>query len=77
MRNRIAFLVPFFFLASVAWSQQSSGDAQSGAQSMPGMDMPAHDMSNMHMQKNDMPMSGDKDTDIYRENLPELDADTN
>ncbi len=61
MRNRIAFLVSFFFLASVVWGQ-SSGNAQSNSQTMPGMDMPAHDMSNMQMQTKDMPM-GDKDAD--------------
>ena len=38
MRNRIAFLVSFFFLASVVWGR-SSGNAQSNSQTMPGMDM--------------------------------------
>jgi hypothetical protein len=53
MRHRIAFLTSFFFLASVAWGQQPPSNSQSGDQSMPGMDMPTHDMSNM--QNKDMP----------------------
>jgi hypothetical protein len=50
MLNRIVILISSFFLASVAWGQQqpSSGNAQPSAQqSMPGMDMSGHDMSNM------------------------------
>src|SRR5579862_5032020 len=62
MRDRIAILIVLFFVNAVTWGQQqsSAGSAQSGAsQNMPGMDMPAHDMSNMK----DMPMGADKDSD--------------
>ena len=62
MRNRIVFLISFFVLASVAWGQQqpSGGNAQPSAQqNMPGMDMPAHDMSNMK----GMSMGGDNNKD--------------
>jgi len=59
MRNRIAFFASFFFLACIAWAQQPSSNSQSNSQSMPGMGMPAHDMSNMK----DMPMNGDSDKD--------------
>ncbi|MFY9949351.1 MAG: hypothetical protein WA261_13840 [Candidatus Sulfotelmatobacter sp.] len=62
MRDRIAISIVLCFMTSVSWGQQqpSGGSAQSGAsQNMPGMDMPAHDMSNM---KN-MPMGADKDSD--------------
>jgi hypothetical protein len=62
MRDRIVLLISFFLLASVTWGQQqpSGGNAQPSAQqNMPGMDMPAHDMSNMK----GMPMGTDKDKD--------------
>ncbi len=62
MRNRIVFVISFFLLASMCWSQQppASGNTQSnGQQSMPGMDMPGHDMSNMK----GMSMGTDKDKD--------------
>ena len=62
MRDRIAISIVLCLMTSVTWGQQqpSGGTAQSGAsQSMPGMDMPAHDMSNMK----DMPMGADKDKD--------------
>jgi len=65
MRNRIVFLISFFVLASVAWGQQqpSGGNAQPSAQqNMPGMDMPAHDMSNMK----GMSMGGDNNKDEKR-----------
>src|SRR5579872_3525 len=55
MHNRIVILRSCFFIASVAWGQQSAGNTQSGDQNMPGMNMPASDMSNMNM--------GDKDAD--------------
>ncbi|MHB8214759.1 MAG: hypothetical protein ACYDDS_01650 [Candidatus Sulfotelmatobacter sp.] len=59
MRNRIAVLISFCLLASVAWGQQTSQP------SMPGMDMSGHDMSNMQMQMQmkDMPMGAEKDSD--------------
>src|SRR5579863_5355521 len=59
MRNRIAVLISFCLLASVAWGQQNSQP------SMPGMDMSGHDMSNMQMQMQmkDMPMGAEKDSD--------------
>jgi len=65
MRNRTAVLISFFLFASVAWGQQvpASGAQPSGRQSMPGMDMSSHDMSNMQMQMKDMPMGADKDAD--------------
>ncbi len=64
MRNRIVVLMSLSLMASVAWGQQApaAGSApSSGQQSMPGMNMPGHDMSNMHMK--DMDMSADKDKD--------------
>jgi len=63
MRNRIAVLISFFLLAGITWGQQSpagSSAAPAAQQSMPGMDMPGHDMSNM--QSKETPM-GDKDKD--------------
>ena len=60
MHNRIVVLISLFFLASVAWGQQSAGSgASSTQQSMPGMNMPGHDMSNMK----GMDMSADKEKD--------------
>src|SRR5271168_2127917 len=61
MRDRIVVLISLFLLTSVTWGQQpaSSSAPSSGQQSMPGMDMPAHDMSNMK----GMDMSADKDSD--------------
>jgi hypothetical protein len=49
MRDRIAILLSLFLSAGVMWSQQqapASAPANS-QQSMPGMDMSEHDMSNM------------------------------
>jgi hypothetical protein len=49
MRDRIAILLSLFLSAGVIWSQQQampSAPANS-QQSMPGMDMSTHDMSNM------------------------------
>jgi hypothetical protein len=49
MRDRIAILLSLFLSAGVMWSQQqapASAPANS-QQSMPGMDMSTHDMSNM------------------------------
>jgi len=65
MRDRIAVLISFFLLASITWGQQqpSSGNTQPSSQSMPGMDTPAHDMSNMQMQMKDMPMATEQDKD--------------
>jgi hypothetical protein len=54
----IVVLISLFLLASVTWGQQQPA-APNGQQSMPGMDMPGHDMSNMK----DMPMGADKDSD--------------
>ena len=62
MRDRIVLLLSLFLLASITWGQQqpSGGNTQPGAQqSMPGMDMPAHDRSNMK----GMSMGSDKDKD--------------
>ncbi|MGB6840092.1 MAG: hypothetical protein WBE16_03800, partial [Candidatus Sulfotelmatobacter sp.] len=59
MRNRIIVVTSVFLLSVLSWSQQqpAGGSAPAGAQqSMPGMDMPGHDMSNM-------PMNGDRDSD--------------
>jgi len=53
---RSILLARFIFLASIAWTQSSQAPAQ---QSMPGMDMSQHDMSNM---KN-MPTDGDKNAE--------------
>jgi hypothetical protein len=65
MRIGIAVLISFFLLASITWGQQSPAGgsaAPAGQQSMPGMDMPGHDMS--HMQNKEMPM-GDKDGEAH------------
>ena len=61
MRDRIVFLISLFLFASVAWGQQqpAGSNAPPSGQSMPGMDMSGHDMSNMK----DMPMGPGKDTD--------------
>jgi len=66
MRNRIV-LVMSLSLASVAWGQQApaASSTPSSQQSMPGMNMPGHDMSNMHMK--DMDMSTDKDKDADKD----------
>jgi hypothetical protein len=65
MRNRISILISIF-LAAAAWGQQSAGgNAPSGQQSMPGMDMSGHDMSNMH--RNEMSMGSDKDKDTDKD----------
>ena len=61
MRDRIIILLSLFLFTSATWGQQST------PQSMPGMDMPGHDMSI----KKDMPVAGhaeavdreDKDSD--------------
>jgi len=60
MRDRIVVLTSLFLFASVAWGQQQPADksAPPSSQSMPGMDMSGHDMSNMHM-----PMAAEKDAD--------------
>src|SRR5580658_1874668 len=50
MRERILFLISIFGLAIVAWGQQppaGSNTQPNTQQSMPGMDMSGHDMSNM------------------------------
>jgi hypothetical protein len=60
MRYRIVVLISLFLLASVTWGQQPAGSSSS-QQSMPGMNMPGHDMSKMQMK--DMPMGTDKDKD--------------
>ncbi len=73
MRDRITLSIVLFLMTTVTWGQQqpSGGRTQSGAsQSMPGMDMPAHDMSNMK----DMPMGADKDSDNSTDKDKESDA---
>ncbi|MGD1024487.1 MAG: hypothetical protein ABR880_16995 [Candidatus Sulfotelmatobacter sp.] len=65
MRDRVLFLISLFSLASVAWGQQqpAGGNTQPSAQqSMPGMDMSGHDMSNMKGMSMDADKD-DKDTD--------------
>jgi hypothetical protein len=67
MRYRSILGIPFCLLASLSWGQQ-----QPSSQSMPGMDMPGHDMSNMQTKdtptsagqdKGDKDKEADKDTD--------------
>jgi len=72
MRDRIAISIVLCLMTSVTWGQQPAGaGAQSGAsQSMPGMDMPAHDMSNMK----GMPMGADKDSDNSKDGDASLHA---
>jgi hypothetical protein len=60
MRERILFLISIFVLPIAAWGQQppAGSNAQPNTQqSMPGMDMSGHDMSNMK----GMSMGADKD----------------
>ena len=62
MRNRIIVLTSLFLFSILTWSQQqpAGSSAPAGAQqSMPGMDMSGHDMSNMK----GMSMGSDKDAD--------------
>ena len=62
MRDRIIVLILLFLLASVTWGQQQpagTGASSTSQQSLAGMDMPGHDMSNMK----GMPMAPDKDAD--------------
>jgi hypothetical protein len=62
MCNRIIVLISFFLLSILTWSQQqpAGSSAPAGAQqSMPGMDMSGHDMSNMK----GMSMGSDKEAD--------------
>jgi hypothetical protein len=60
MRHRIAVLISLSLLASVTWGQQPAESGRS-PQSVPGMNIPGHDMSKMQMK--DMPMGSDKDKD--------------
>jgi hypothetical protein len=53
MRSQIVVLMSMFFLASITWGQQPA------PQSMPGMEISGHDMSNMHTPTKDMPMGAD------------------
>jgi hypothetical protein len=63
VRNRIIVVTSLFLSCMLTWSQQqqpAGNSAPAGAQqSMPGMDMPGHDMSNMK----GMSMGSDKDAD--------------
>ena len=68
MFKRTVVLLALVSLAGTAWGQQqpagSSGSAPpSGQQSMPGMNMPGHDMSNMK----GMDISADKDKDADKD----------
>jgi hypothetical protein len=56
MNYRAATFVSIL-LCSIAWGQNSAPATSAGQQSMPGMDMSSHDMSNMK----DMPMGKDSD----------------
>ncbi len=60
MRSQIASIVGLLFLASVAWGQQAPA---SNPSSMPGMDMPGHDMSQMHDKSASTDGGGEKDSD--------------
>jgi hypothetical protein len=63
--RRIVVLISLFLFASVTWGQQhpaGSGTPANGQQSMPGMNMPGHDMSSMPMKDKGMDVS-DKDAD--------------
>ena len=47
MRKRFVVLISLFLFAGVTWGQQQpAAERPSNQQSMPGMDMPGHDMSN-------------------------------
>ncbi len=64
--RRIVVPISLILFASVTWGQQQpAGSATSSSQqSMPGMNMPGHDMSNMPMKDKGMDMSADnKDAD--------------
>jgi hypothetical protein len=62
--RRIIFLTALVLCAALVWGQQPSTNSTANSQSMPGMDMSGHDMSNMQDSSGmkDMPM-GDKDSD--------------
>jgi hypothetical protein len=50
VRNRTAFSISLFLLSSTLWGQQPAAGSNSqpnSSQTMPGMDMSGHDMSNM------------------------------
>jgi hypothetical protein len=61
MRKQVAFLISAL-ACSIAWGQTQTPPAKS-QQSMPGTDMPAHDMSNMKGMSNDKDKDKDKDAD--------------
>src|SRR5580658_9616389 len=66
MRERILFLISIFGLAIVAWGQQppaGSNTQPNTQQSMPGMDMSGHDMSNMKGMSMGSDKEADKDSD--------------
>ena len=68
MCKRIVVLISLVLLASITWGQQQpeASSAPSSAQpSMPGMNMPGHDMSNMKGM--DMPTDKDKDKDANKD----------
>jgi hypothetical protein len=68
MRDRIVVLISLLLLAGVTWGQQQSSGSSAPStsqQSMLGMDMSGHDMSNMQMK--DMPMATDKDKDADKD----------
>jgi hypothetical protein len=62
MRNGIIVLMSLFFLASITWGQQQPA-ASGNQQSMPGMNMPGHDMSKMQMKDASMSVGKDADKD--------------
>jgi hypothetical protein len=66
MPNRMTVLVTTFLLSSVGWgqTQPAQSSTQPSSSSMPGMNMPDHDMSNMKdMPGMDMGKGTDKDPD--------------
>jgi hypothetical protein len=67
--RRIVVLISLFLFASVTWGQQQPAGSATPAsrQTMPGMNMPGHDMSNMPMKDKGMDMSADKDKDADKD----------
>jgi hypothetical protein len=66
MCDRIVVLISFCLLCSVTWGQQQPAAPSapaSGQQSMPGMDMSGHDMSNMKGMSMGPDKEADKDSD--------------
>jgi hypothetical protein len=65
MQDRTSVFISLFLLTTFAWTQQPASDntQPNGQQDIPGMNIPAHDMSNMNGMKMDADKSKEKDGD--------------